>query len=1149
MGGCVDRASPPAATTAEILATQGAAQAFFQQDRLEEARAEYEQLVEMVPSDASGHAGLGMVALRSGNVEAAEKHLIAARERSPSDPELVVALANARSSLGDGDSARALLTRSLALDSTHTRTLWALADIARLDGQPVESWLVWLERVVALVPGNLAARVELSGAYLEANALDQALAELEMLRQIAPDFPPRARTAFEKTERAIQVGDRSNAVAQLAEFRLDFEVTAQYQEGVADLRPLSGEIVGIPQLYFSFLTSLRVQEPEVVLNSMRFTNASELAGFGELQSVSEEHGGAALFALGDFDGDEDEDLLWTVGGETSLLRVDFGQFVVDDDLGSMPTPEVGAIAWGDFDDDRRLDMWLGGRESALYHNESDGLFSEILLPAEGQNFGKANEVFFADLDQDGDLDVFEARSGLNRFYRNDGDKTFVELSERFGLAGPDDADTKDAAFADLDGDLDLDVVLAEGSHGLRVLLNARGGRFSDLADRVVVDGGENATAVALGDIDNDGLVDVLVAGSQEIRLLKGQVDSVSGLEENSRTIIEFEDLVPRDLLLVDFDNDGYLDLAVGGSSEVGAGARLFHNIGGGNFSVTDHLLPDVPSDIRQLDFFDYNEDGDADLIILDSDGQPMLLRNDGGNANHFIQLQLVGLGDGSRKNNRFGIGARVEIRAGDLYQVHTVTDPTVLIGLNGHLKADVIRVHWPNGVAQDLYFPGTDQDLIEQQTLKGSCPLLYVWDGESFTFVGDIMWKSALGMPLGILGGDGQQAFAPSYPSQEYRRLPPGLLRPRDGEFVLQVTEELWETIYVDGLSLVAVDHPDSVDVYVNERFIPPAPTELELWRVGDRWSPRTASDGRGVDQSSALEARDFSYVSTFRTGRYQGIAEPHELILDLGEKAASGDVTLFLTGWIFPTDASINMAMAQSDDLQSHFPALDVIGLDGKWETVIPDLGFPSGKDKTVIADLRGLFPTEDRRVRIHTNLMVYWDEAFFTVGSSHLATTEQRVTEVSATSADLHYRGFSREFRKGGRYGPHWFDYDSVTVEPRWHDLAGEYTRFGDVTELVESGDDRYVIANAGDEITLRFSADEFPDLPQGWMRTFLIYSDGWVKDGDLNIATGDRADPLPFRDQTRYPYGPEESYDHVDARRETAETYLTRTIKPPR
>ena len=148
-----------------------------------------------------------------------------------------------------------------------------------------------------------------------------------------------------------------------------------------------------------------------------------------------------------------------------------------------------------------------------------------------------------------------------------------------------------------------------------------------------------------------------------------------------------------------------------------------------------------------------------------------------------------------------------------------------------------MRVYWPNGVPQDLYFPGTDQDLVEEQTLKGSCPMLYVWDGDGFEFVGDMMWKSALGMPLGILGG-GQRAYAPAFPSQEYRRLPDGVLQPLDGEYVMQITEELWETIYVDGVSLVAVDHPAEIDVYVNEAFIPPAPIDLELWRVGRATRP-----------------------------------------------------------------------------------------------------------------------------------------------------------------------------------------------------------------------------------------------------------------------------------------------------------------------
>ena len=1157
--GCGEAGAPvPEASLAEILATRGTADAALQQDRLEDARIDYQRLVEMAPAEAAGYAGLGLTALKAADYETAEENLIEARERAPDDPELALALATLRTETGDFGEARALLDETLAADPGHARSLWGLAEVeARAAGPDSDARADVLARLAAAAPGNLAALAALADAQLARGELDAALGTMESLRQVAPDFRPGPRAAFEAAEDALLDGDASTAIGQLADFRAAFEVTSPYQASLDELRQPGGPLAGVAALDFSFLVTLRVQEPEAVLASLRYTNASTLAG---LVGILPAHDGTpppATIATGDFDGDGDEDLLWSHSGIGRVLRIDLGRYVdTSGDLGTLDAGGAEAAAiWVDFDDDRRLDVWFAGRSPRAYHNDPAGGFREIALPsaATGEAGDAANDVFAADLDQDGDLDLFEPHTGANRLFRNNGDLTFAEMAVDFGLAGPADADTRDAAFGDLDNDRDLDIVLAEGSGGLRLLDNERAATFADRTDRLGAEGeaaAEEALAVAVGDVNGDGRLDIVAAGGDRVRLLHGSADDFA-----LAATVPLNGLVPRDLLLVDFDNDGRLDLAVAGSPPgpasgvgftTGPGLRLFRNEGNGRLVPADEFLPDVASgDFRDVRSFDYNEDGDADLLLLGGDGHPTLFRNDGGNANHYFRLDLAGLGEGSRKNNRFGIGARVEVRAGDLFQVHTVTDPTTLIGLDGRLKADVVRVYWPNGVPQDLYFPGTDQDLVEEQTLKGSCPMLYVWDGDGFEFVGDMMWKSALGMPLGILGG-GQRAYAPAFPSQEYRRLPDGVLQPLDGEYVMQITEELWETIYVDGVNLVAVDHPSEIDVYVNEAFIPPAPIDLELWRVGERHAPVSAMDESGRDHRDALAERDFDYVSAFRPGRFQGIAEPHELILDLGPEAASGDVTLFLTGWIFPTDASINVALGQSDALAPHFPELDVMGPGGEWQPAIPGLSFPSGKDKTVVADLRGLFPTDDRRVRIRTNLMVYWDEAFFTTGAAHPRADEHRVTALAPRNADIHYRGFAREYRKGGRYGPHWFDYDSVTVEPRWHDLFGLYTRFGDVTDLVSEGDDRYVIQNAGDEITLRFDAEAFPALPEGWKRTFLIYSDGWVKDGDLNTATGDRVVPLPSRTLSGYPPSPEEGRAEApDAR---LADYLTRVIPPP-
>ena len=213
------------------------------------------------------------------------------------------------------------------------------------------------------------------------------------------------------------------------------------------------------------------------------------------------------------------------------------------------------------------------------------------------------------------------------------------------------------------------------------------------------------------------------------------------------------------------------------------------------------------------------------------------------------------------------------------------------------------------------------------------------------------------------------------------------------------------------------------------------------------------------------------------------------------------------------------------------------------RWQTAIENLSFPNGKGKMVVADLSGKFLTDDHRVRIRTNMQIYWNHIFFSTDQSG---TPLRETVLQPTRANLHYRGFSRMYRKS-QYGPHWFDYEEVTEHQRWRDLEGYYTRYGDITVLLQDADDKYVIINAGDEATVEFDAARVPKLEPGWSRDFLLYSDGWIKDGDLNTAFSQTVTPLPFHGLTRYPYGQDESYPSDEDHRRFLETYNTKKVSP--
>jgi hypothetical protein len=397
-------------------------------------------------------------------------------------------------------------------------------------------------------------------------------------------------------------------------------------------------------------------------------------------------------------------------------------------------------------------------------------------------------------------------------------------------------------------------------------------------------------------------------------------------------------------------------------------------------------------------------------------------------------------------------------------------------------------------------------------------------------------------MPMGLMAGGASTAFAPAGASQEYLRIPGSALKPKDGRYLLQLTEELWETAYADEVKLLAVDHPDSVDVFVDERFVPPGPVTMRLYQVAQKHLPRSATDERGADVLPALRESDDVYVSNLTPTRYQGIVEPHDLVLDLGEQAGRPGSYLFLRGWIYPTDASINVALSQQSALTVSPPSLEVRDARGRWTTVVASLGFPSGKSKTMVIDLAGKFPTKDHRVRIRTNMQIYWDQAF--VGGD-AAGSPVTVTTLAPAKADLHARGFSRMYRKGGRYGPYWFAYDDVSTTSPWRPITGAFTRFGDVRSLLDGPDDMYVIMAPGDETTLAFDAGSASTIPKGWTRDFLLYTDGWIKDSDLNTAFGTTVEPLPFHRITSYPYASGESYPSDEAHRRYQREYNTRVV----
>jgi Flp pilus assembly protein TadD len=913
--------------------------------------------------------------------------------------------------------------------------------------------------------------------------------------------------------RALQ---RLGRTDQAAEHLAQFQHIVQARLGI----PM-GLAYGDQGVLSLALPVAEVNQPSVTPLSVRFVDVSPEWGLsweGEVDSANRTGSGACLL---DFDNDGRPDLFLANGGPQGgmawLHNTVRGTFEdVTRKAGLDPKLHGIACAAGDYDNDGRTDLAVSTSDRVLmFHNERDGTFKDVsqapgLHPQASSPLG----VTFIDYDHEGDLDLFVTSRdrGKNLIWRNNGNSTFTDVTADLGLAG--DAADFAVAAVDLNNDRAVDLIFAAAKPEL--FLNPREGKWrrSPAWDQPV----PPVSAIVTLDFNKDGWMDVALThdGAPGITLWR----DVDGRRAEQFRLPAIHWRRAWGLAALDYDNDGWIDLAATG--ETGDGRReirLLRNLGKGGFKdVTAEVGLDTVklSSPPALLAADVDRDGGTDLLVTQSSGPAVLLRNAGGNRNHFLRLSLKGLAD-----NSGGVGTKVEVFAGTLWQKWEVGGSGYLsqsaidlvVGLGKERRVDIVRTLWPTGVVQDEADVAANRSFrIGEMDRRGSsCPVLFAFDGKRYRFIADTLGAGVVGHWVG--------PGARNIPDPtEYIKVDGDHTRLRRGLLSFRFMEPLEEVVYLDQTRVLAIDHPRDLDVYPNEYFASNPPfADFQL--IASR-NPRPlvgARDDHGQDVLDLLRHRDRRYVSGFEVLSYKGFTNSHTLELELPMSYQGGPLRLLLYGYI-EYFMAYSMYAAWQAGIDPVAPYLEAMDRTGKWVRVLDDMGFPAGLPRTTVADLTGKLPLGAKRLRIITNLQIYWDQIL--VDATPDLSQAIKITDVPLASARLAFHGFPR-LREHASPGDFEFVYEEASPTGPFARPIGAYTRLGDVRGLLLHSDDRFVVFGSGDEVQLDFNPAELPPLPANWKRDYFFFVDGYEKDMDFYAAQGDFVGPLPFHRMSQYPY----------------------------
>jgi tetratricopeptide (TPR) repeat protein len=1067
----------------------------------DDVRAEKElaHAAELVPAEPTGWANWGILRLRQRDLDAASERLERAKKIAPQNGHIYYLLGLVETGKGRSAEAIADFKRSIELDPKNLIATNRLAEETERQGDANSEaeFQKLMQQIVDAQPNNVAALLELGRVAAKRGDGATLKHVVDSLKSESQSWPPEVLQQFDALQTAALGPEPRTAALRTTYLRNVLMRLPEFRKDLAAIKPQPGDEAQ-PFTHF-----LRMETP-------KFTPApADAAMHFEAQPLVNPDKTKWTWIGSVSLGDAGAPIVVEANGNE--VRLASGARFPFPGGGAHDSPLPESIVPIDFNYDFKTDLVLAGAGGVrFYRQDSPSSFTDVTsltkLPVAVVN-GRYTGAWAVDIEADGDLDiVLGSTTGEPTVLRNNGDGTFAALPSFRGISG-----VRGFVWADLNGDGNPDAAFIDGGNHLRIFTNQRSGNFVEIPSPEDVG---QIKAITAADVSHRGVLDLVAVRSDGAVIRLAEKLDASGWD--SAPIAQVPDAMAYlenevRLHAVDLDNNGAIDLLLGRVSGAEAsslpGALLWLGDDQGMFLSAMKLS----ALSRVFGVADVTKQGRFDLLGLGSDGQPVQGINQG-TKNYRWQIirPRALLAKGDQRINSFGIGGEIEIRSGLLTQMQPIRGPQVHFGLGEQDLTDVARILWPNGTLRAEFALKANQQVVTEQRLKGSCPFLFAYNGSKLEFVKDaVPWGSAIGLRID------NQGTAKIAATEEWYKISGSQLAPHDGYYDLRVTGELWETYYYDYLSLKVVDHPAGTEVFTDERFVVPA-IKPRIIVTDEPHKIARALDDLGNDVTNVVRDLDGHYLDTFGRGQYQGVTRDHYVEVDLGEHLpARAPVYLIASGWLHPSDSSVNVAIGQGSHEPARALSLEVPNGRGGWVVARQNLGFPAGRKKTCVIDISNVFlPGTAHIVRLRTNLEVYWDSIEWAEGRPDIPL---RITQLASASADLRYRGYST-IHQASASSPEIPDYNHLTgARQPWRDLEGYYTRYGDVRELLDGVDDRYVIMNAGDEMALRFKQQ--PPPAPGWVRDYVIAGDGWIKDGDYNSTYSRTVLPLPYHARTVY------------------------------